>query len=176
MVEVGLSVLLQLVVNFVVDYLEYVFFCLYLLLNFKPYFIMASKVITEDMLKFSGSVQDPLISVVIANYPLSNGGYLVTFSQEGPDGSLKSYDPACSLNFEASMLSKFLESSSIFLPKGCYYLPEMELAGFIKYLSFGVSAFDVKFLPASAQMQGLILVKVNERSFLNYEQKEEASR
>lgn len=136
---------------------------------------MASKVIAEDMLKFSGSVQDPLISVVIANYPLSNGGYLVTFSQEAPDGSLKSYDPGCSLDFEVSKLSKFLESSSIFLPKGCYYLPEMELAGFIKSLSRGVSAFDVKFLPASAQMQGLILIKVNERSFLNYEQKEEAS-
>lgn len=153
-----------------------IFFCLLLPLNFKPYFIMASKVITEDMLKFSGSVQDPLVSVVISNYPLSNGGYLVSFSQEEPDGSFKSYDPVYSLDFEASKLSKFLEFSSIFLPKGCYYLPEMELAGFIKSLSFGVSAFDVKLLPASAQMQGLILVKVNERSLMNYEQKEEASR
>lgn len=137
---------------------------------------MASKVITEDMLKFSGSVQDPLISVVISNYPLSCGGYLVTFTQEEPDGSLKNYDPANSLDFEASKLSKFLDFSSIFLPKGCYYLPDMELAGFIKSLSCGVSAFEMKLLPASAQMQSLILVKVNERSFLNYEQKEEASR
>lgn len=137
---------------------------------------MASKVITEDMLKFSGSVQDHLISVVISNYPLSNGGYLVSFSQEEPDGSFKSYDPVYSLDFEASKLSKFLEFSSIFLPKGCYYLPEMELAGFIKSLSCGVSAFDVKLLPASAQMHALILVKVNERSLMNYEQKEEASR
>lgn len=173
--EVGLSVLLQLVDNGVINVLEYNFFFIYSQLNFKPYFIMASKVITEDMLKFSGSVQDPLISVVIANYPLSNGGYLVSFSQEEPDGSLKSYDPASSLNFEDSLLSKFLEFSSIFLPKGCYYLPEMDLAAFIKSLSFGVSAFEMKFLPASAQMQGLILVKVNERSLLNYEQKEEAS-
>lgn len=153
-----------------------IFFCLLLLLNFKPYFIMASKVITEDMLKFSGSVQDPLISVVISNYPLSNGGYLVSFSQEESDGSFTSYVPAHSLDLEASKLSKFLEFSSIFLPKGCYYLPEMELAGFIKSLSSGVSAFDVKLLPASSQMQGLILVKVNERSLMNYEQKEEASR
>lgn len=138
---------------------------------------MASKVVTEDMLKFSGSVQDPLISVVISNYPFSNGGYLVTFNQEEPDGSLKSYDPFHSLDYEASKLSKFLEFSSIFLPKGCYYLPEMEFAGFIKSLSFGVSAFEMKLLPASShQMQSLILVKVNERSLLNYEQKEEASR
>lgn len=137
---------------------------------------MASKVITEDMLKFSGSVQDPLISVVISNYPLSNGGYLVTFSQEDPEGSLKSYDPVYSLDFDASKLSKFLEFSSIFLPKGCFYLPEMELAGFIKSLSFGVSAFEMKFLPSTPQMQGLILIKVNERSFFNYEQKEEVSR
>ena len=137
---------------------------------------MASEVIKEDMLNFSGSVQDPLISVVIANYPLANGGYLVSFSQEGSDGSLKSYDPSCSLDFEASKLSKFLDFSSIFLPKGCYYLSEMELSAFIKSLSFGVSAFEMKLLPASAQMQSLILVKVNERSFLNYEQKEEASR
>lgn len=137
---------------------------------------MASKVVTEDMLKSSGSVQDPLISVAISNYPLANGGYLVSFNQEGPDGSFKIYDPVCSLDFEASKLFKFLDCSSIFLPKGCYYLPEMELAGFIKSLSFGVSAFEVKLLPASSQMQSLILVKVNERSLLNYEQKEEASR
>lgn len=174
--EVGLSILLQLVDSGVVNNLEFHFFCLHLPLNFKPYFIMASKVVTEDMLKSSGSVQDPLISVVISNYPLSNGGYLVSFSQEEPDGSFKAYDPVYSLDFEASKLSKFLEFSSIFLPKGCYYLPEMELAGFIKSLSCGVSAFDMKLLPASAQMQGLILVKVNERSLMNYEQKEEASR
>lgn len=153
-----------------------IFFCILLFLNFKPYFIMASKVITEDMLKFSGSVQDPLISVVISNYPLANGGYLVSFSQEAPDGSFKSYDPVYSLDYEASKLSKFLEFSSIFLPKGCFYLPEMELVGFIKSLSVGVSAFDIKLLPASSQMQSLILVKVNERSLLKYEQEEEASR
>lgn len=137
---------------------------------------MASKVISEDMLKCSGSVQDPIISVVILKYPLANGGYLVSFTQEDSDGSLKSYDPVNSLDFEASKLSKFLEFSSIFLPKGCYYLPEMELAGFIKSLSYGVSAFHMQLMPASAQMQSLILVKVNERSLLNYEQKEEASR
>lgn len=137
---------------------------------------MASKVVTEDMLKFSGSVEDPIISVVISNYPLANGGYLVSFSQEEPDGSLKSYDPVYSLDFEASKLSKFLEFSSIFLPKGCYYLPDMELAGFIKSLSSGASGFGMKLLPASAQMQALILVTVNERSLMNYEQKEEASR
>lgn len=172
---VGQSTLLQLVDKFVVDILEFDFFCLFLLLNFKPYFIMASKVITEDQLKFSGSVQDPLISVVISNYPLSNGGYLVSFSQETPDGSFKSYDPVHSLDFETSKLSRFLEFSSIFLPKGCYYLPEMDLADFIESLSIGVSAFEIKLLPASAQMQCLILVKVNERSLFNYEQKEEAS-
>lgn len=137
---------------------------------------MASKVISEDMLKCSGSVQDPLISLVISNYPLSNGGYLVSFNQEEPDGSFKSYDPVYSLDFEASKLSKFLEFSSIFLPKGCYYLPEIALAGFIKSLSFGVSVFDVKLLSGSPQMQSLILIKVNERSLMNYEQKEEASR
>ena len=86
---------------------------------------MASKVITEDMLKSSGSVQDPLISVVISNYPLANGGYLVSFNQEEPDGSFKVYDPISSLDFKASQLSKFLDFNPIFLPKGCYYLPEM---------------------------------------------------
>lgn len=174
--EVGLGILLQLVDNGVINILEFTFFYLYLHLNFKPYFIMASKVITEDMLKFSGSVQDRLISVVISNYPLSNGGYLVTFNQEEPDGSFKCYDPVYSLDFEASKLSKFLDYSAIFLPKGCFYLPEVALADFIKSLSCGVSAFEVKLLPASPQMQSLILIRVNERSLSNYEQKEEASR
>lgn len=134
---------------------------------------MSSKVITEDMLKSSGSVKDPIVSVLISNYPLSNGGYLVSFNQEGADGSLKSYDPAYSLDFEASKLSTFLEFSSIFLPKGCYYLPEMELAGFIKSLSFGASTFEMKLYPACSQSQGLILVQVDEKSLSNYEQEEE---
>lgn len=173
MVQVGLSILLQLVVNFVVNNLELEFFCLVLPLNFKPYFIMSSKVITEDMLKSSGSVENPIISVVISNYPLANGGYLVSFSQEGADGSFKSYDPVNSLDFEVSKLSTYLEFSSIFLPKGCYYLSDMELAGFIKALSFGASTFEMKLMPASSQMQGLILVQVDEKSLSEYEQEEE---
>lgn len=134
---------------------------------------MSSKVITEDMLKSSGSVENPIISVVISNYPLANGGYLVSFSQEDPNGSFKSYDPVNFLDFEVSKLSTYLEFSSIFMPKGCYYLSDKELAGFIKALSFGASTFEMKLLPASAQMQGMILVQVDEKSLSKYEQKEE---
>lgn len=134
---------------------------------------MSSKVFTEDMLKSSEAVKNPIISVLISNYPLSNGGYLVSFSQEGADGSFKNYDPAYSLYFEASKLSAYLEFSSIFLPKGCYYLPDMELAGFIKALSFGASTFEMKLYPASSQSQGLLLVQVDEESFSKYEQEEE---
>lgn len=142
-------------------------------LNFKPYFIMTSKVIAEDMLKSSGSVENPIISVVISNYPLSNGGYLVSFSQGQPDGSFKSYDPVRSLDFESSKLSTYLDYSSIFLPVGCYYLPDMELADFIKSLSFDASTFEMKLVPASSQMQGLIVVMVDEKSLSRYEQEEE---
>lgn len=134
---------------------------------------MSSKVVAEDMLKSSGSVKNPIVSVVISNYPLSNGGYLVSFSQEEPDGSYKSYDPAYSLDFEASKLSNYLDFSSIFLPKGCYYFPDMELAGFIKCLSLGASTFEMKLVPASSQMQGLIVVQVDEKSLSEYEQEEE---
>ena len=130
---------------------------------------MASKVITEDMLKFSGSDQNPLISVLISNYPLTNGGYLVSFGHDEPDGSFKSFDPIYSSVFEGSKLSKFLQFSPVFLPKGCYYLPEMEFASFIKSLSFGVSAFEVKLLPASAQMQGLLMLRVDKDSLFKYE-------
>ena len=138
-------------------------------LNFKPYFIMSSKVITEDMLQSSGSVKNPLISVLISNYPLSNGGFLVSFSQEESDGSFKSYDPSYSLDFQASKLSTYLDFSSVFLPKGCYYLSDTELAGFIKSLSFGASTFEMKLLPGSAQMQAVILVQVDEKSLSVYE-------
>lgn len=135
---------------------------------------MASKVITEDMLKSSGSVKNPIISVVISNYPLANGGYLVSFSQEEPDGSFKSYE--LSLDFEDSKFSTYLDCSSVFLPKGCYYLFDRELAGFIKALSFGASTFEMKLLSGSAPVQGMILVNVDEKSLLNYEQKEEDKR
>lgn len=134
---------------------------------------MSLKVEKEDMLQTSASVENPIISVVISNYPLSNGGYLVSFTQEGPDGSYKSYDPVYSLDFEASKLSTYLEFSSTILPKGCYYLPDMALAGFIKALSFGASTFEVKLMPASSQMQALILVAVDEKSLSKYEQEEE---
>lgn len=174
--EVGLSILLQLVVNSVVNNFELEFFCLFLPLNFKPYFIMSSKVITEEMLQSPGPVKNPIISVVISNYPFTNGGYLVSFNQGEPDGSYKSYDPAYSLDFEASKLSAYLDYSSIFLPVGCYYLSDMELSGFIKSLSVGASTFEMKLVPASSQMQGLIVVKVDEKSLSKYEQEEEDKR
>lgn len=134
---------------------------------------MQSDVMTGKAQQPSVSESDPIISVLISNYPLTNGGYLVSFCKDEPDGSVENYDPVCSLDFEASKLSKFLEFSSIFLPRGCYYLPEMEFAGFIRSLSCGVSFFQMKFLPPASQMQGLLLVKVNEGSFLKYEQEEE---
>lgn len=134
---------------------------------------MSSKVITEDMLKSSGSVKNPIISVVISNYPLANGGYLVSFSQEESDGSFRSYDLADSLDFEASKFSTYLDYSSVFLPKGCYYLFDRELAGFIKALSSGASTFEMKLLPSSAQMQSMILVQVDLKSLSKYESKEE---
>lgn len=171
---VGPGTLLQLVDKFVVDYLEFVFFCLFLPLNFKPYFIMSSKVTTEDKMQSSGSVKNPIISVVISNYPLSNGGYLVSFSQEEPGGSFKSYYPASGFDF--LKFSLYLDCSSVFLPKGCYYLLDNELADFIKALSYGASTFEMKLLPASGQMHGMILVQVDEQSLFNYEQEEEDKR
>lgn len=134
---------------------------------------MLSNVISEDMQKSSVSESDSIISVLISNYPLANGGYLVSFGHDEPDGSFKNYDPVYSLDFEASKLSKFLKFSSIFLPKGCYYLPDMDLAYFIRSLSSDVSFFEMKLLPASAQLQGLLLVKVDEDSLSKYEQEEE---
>lgn len=134
---------------------------------------MSSKVITADMLKSSGSVENPIISVVISNYPLANGGYLVTFGRDEPDGSFKNFDPSQSMFFEDSILPDILECSSTLLPKGCFYLPELALADFIHYLFTGASSFEMKLLPASSQMQGLLLVQVDEKSFSKYEQEEE---
>ena len=172
--EVGVSILLQLVDNGVINNFEFNFFCLLLLLNFKPYFFfMIPDVMCEKAQKSSVSESDRIISVLISNYPLSNGGYLVSFGQDESDGSFKKYDPLCSLDFEASKLSKFLDFSSFFFPKGCFYLPEMELAGFIRSLSSDASFFEMSLLPASAQVQGLLLVKVNENSLSKYEQEEE---
>lgn len=137
---------------------------------------MSSKVITEDMLKSSGSVENPIVLVVISNYPFSNGGYLVSFSKVEPDGSTKSYDPAYLLDFVDSKFSRYLYYSSIFLPVGCCYLPDDELVGFIMALSSGASTFEMKLVPASSQMQGLIVVNVDEKSLSKYEQEEEDKR
>lgn len=171
--EVGLSILLEQVGNFVVNNLELEFFCLFLPLNFKPYFIMSSKVITEDMLVSPGSVKNPIISVMISTYPLANKGYLVSFFKDGSDSNFEPFDPSSSLDFEASKLSTYLDFSSIFLPVGCYYLSDRELAGFIKALSFGASTFEMTLLAPSAPMQGLLMVKVDEKSLFEYEQEEE---
>ena len=134
---------------------------------------MLSNSICEDVQQSSFSDSDLVVSVLISNYPLSNGGYLVSFGQDGPDGKFESYDPAFALDFESSKLSKFLEYNSIFLPKGCYYLPYLDLGGFIRSLSSGASFFEMNLLPASSQLQGLLLVKVNEASFFDHEQEEE---
>lgn len=134
---------------------------------------MLSNPISENEQKSSVSDSNLVVSVLISNYPLSNGGYLVSFGHNGPDGSFEICDPSCSLDFEASKLANFLDFSSIFLPKGCYYLPGMALGDFIRSLSSGASFFEMDLLPASGSMQGLLLVKVNEDSFFDHEQEEE---
>lgn len=134
---------------------------------------MLSNVISEDTQKSSVPGLETLVSVLISNYPLANGGYLVSFGKDDPDASFTNYDPLISLDFEASKLSKFLDFSSIYLPKGCFYLSDAELTGFIRSLSSGASVFRIKLLPASGQMQGLLLITVDEDSLLKYEQEEE---
>lgn len=134
---------------------------------------MLTKPISEDMRKSSVSDSELVVSVMISTYPLANKGYLVSFFKDGPDGNFEGYDPVYSLDFEASKLSKFLEFSSVFLPKGCFYLPPMELGDFIRSLSSGASFFEMNLLAPSSPMQGLLLVKVNEDSFIDHEQEEE---
>lgn len=134
---------------------------------------MLSNAISEDQRKSSFSDSDLVVSVLISPYPLSNGGYLVSFGHDGPDGSFENYDPVSSLDFESSKLAKFLDYSSVFLPKGCYYLSLMEFGDFIRSLSSGASFFEMNLLPASGQLQSLLLVKVNEHSFFDHEQEEE---
>lgn len=137
---------------------------------------MLSNVISEDAQKSSVPVLETIISVLISNYPLANGGYLVSFGKDDPEGSFTPYDPVSSLDFESSKLSKFLDFSSTFLPQGCFYLPDTELAGFIRSLASGASVFRVRLLPASAQMQGMLLIMVDEYGLSKYEQEEEDKR
>lgn len=137
---------------------------------------MSSKIITEDTLKSSGSDSDSIVSVLISNYPLSNGGYLVSMGYEEQDGSFKKYDPVQSLTYQGSLLSMHLDYNPLYLPAGCFYLLESGLASFIEFLVSGASVFEMKLLPASAQLQGLIMIKVNESSLFKYEQEEENER
>lgn len=134
---------------------------------------MLSNVTSEGTQKSSVSESDLFVSVLISNYPLSNGGYLVSFGKDEPDGSFKNFDPVQSVFFDGSVISGFLDYSSVFLPKGCFYLPELALTDFIRFMSNGSSFFDMKLLPASGQLQGLLLIKVDEASLFRYEQKEE---
>lgn len=134
---------------------------------------MLSNVISEDAQKSSVSESDIIVSVMISNYPLANGGYLVSFGKDEPDGSFKNFDPVQSVFFEDSALSGILNYSTVFLPKGCFYLPELALADFVRFVSTGASFFDMKLLPASCQLQGLLVIKVDEANLFRYEQEEE---
>lgn len=147
--------------------------CLSSPLNFKSYSIMVSNVISEDARKSSVSDSDLVVSMMLSTYPLANKGYLVSFFKDDPDGNFEVYDPFFSLDFEASKLSDFLEYSSVILPKACYYLPPMKLGDFIRSLSSGASVFDMTLLPPSSPMQGLLMVKVDEKSLSDYEPEEE---
>lgn len=130
---------------------------------------MLSNVVSEDKQESSVIGTCSIISVLISNYPLTNGGYLVSFGHDKPDGSFENYDPVSSLDFGCSKLARYLESSPIFLPKGCFYLPDDKLSGFIRSFAIDASFFEMKFLPASSQLQGLILLKVDEDSLSRYE-------
>lgn len=133
---------------------------------------MVSNVTSEDTQKSSVSESDLIISVLVSNYPLSNGGYLVSFGKDEPDGSFKNFDPGQSVFFEDSVVSGILNYSSVFLPQGCFYLPEFAFTDFIRFVS-SCASFDMRLLPASGNMQGLLLIKVDEGSLFRYEQKEE---
>lgn len=133
---------------------------------------MVSNVVSENTQQDSVSASDLIVSVLISNYPLSNGGYLVSFGKDEPDGSFKNFDPLQSVFFEDSVISGILNSSSVFLPKGCFYLPELALTDFIRFIS-SCASFDMKLLPASGNLQGLLLIKVDESSLFRYEQEEE---
>lgn len=130
---------------------------------------MLSNAISEDTQKSSVPGLETLVSVLISSYPLSNGGYLVSFGKDDPDASFERYDPISSLDFAASKLSKFLKLSSTFLPQGCFYLSDADLTGFVRSLASGASVFRIKLLPASGQMQSLLLIMVDEDSLSKYE-------
>lgn len=134
---------------------------------------MLSNVTNEDTQKSSVPGLESLVSVLISSYPLANGGYLVSFGKDDPEESFTRYDPISSLDFETSKLSKFLDLSSIFLPQGCFYLSDTRLTGFIRSLASGASVFRIRLLPASGQMQGLLLIVVDEESLSKYGSKEE---
>ena len=134
---------------------------------------MLSNAVIEDRPESSVSDSDLVVSVMISTYPLANKGYLVSFFKEGPDGDFEVCDPGYSLDFEASKLSASLEFSTVFLPKGCYYLPPIELGNFIRSLSSGASVFEMNLLPPSTPMQGLLMIKVDEKSLSKYESEEE---
>lgn len=134
---------------------------------------MLSNEVSGDRCESSVSASDLLVSVMISTYPLANKGYLISFFKDAPDGQFAVYDPVSSLDFEATKLARFLESSSMFLPKGCYYLPPVDLGEFIRALSTGASFFEMDLLAPSSPMQGLFLVKVNEDSFYEHEPEEE---
>lgn len=133
---------------------------------------MLSDFVKQDTQDSSVSESDLIISVLISNYPLANGGYLVSFGKDEPDGSFKNFDPVQSVFFENSVISGILNYSTVFLPRGCFYLPELALADFISFMSASAS-FDMKLLPASGNMQGLLLIQVDEASLFRYEQEEE---
>lgn len=134
---------------------------------------MLSNVICEGTQDPSVSCSDSIVSVLISNYPLANGGYLVSFGKDEPDGSFKNFDPVQLVFFDDSVISGILNCSSVFLPQGCFYLPELAFTDFIRFMSTGASFFDMKLLPASGQLQGLLLVRVDESSLFRHEQKEE---
>lgn len=134
---------------------------------------MLSNVTSADTQKSSVSESDRNISVLISNYPLSNGGYLVSFGKDEPDGSFKNFDPVQSVFYDDSVISGILNCSTVFLPKGCFYLPELALTDFVRFITSGASFLDMKLLPASGNMQGLLLIKVDEASLFRYEQEEE---
>lgn len=130
---------------------------------------MLSNSINEDQPKSSVSDSDAVVSVMISTYPLANQGYLVSFFKDDPEGKFETYNPFSSQAFEVSKLANFLEFNAVLLPKGCYYLPPQALGDFIRSLSSGASFFEMVLLAPSSPVQGLLMVKVNEDSFIGHE-------
>lgn len=122
--------------------------------------------------EFKNSSEEVEVAVCIVP-SIIGPGYCVRFFEKDEDGTFSvPYNPESNLNYEDSIILRYLHSDHIVLGDDIRFLPREDLFKFVLALSSGVG--DIEFdLVASGNPGAMLVIRTFDRNFFDRDGKKE---